>query len=429
MSPKMNPQGGEGSAGLIKLLRLLVNSSQPQQPPPDQNKPLTNKEKESLEDVSDEPDNKGEGTSTEFRQAGSDNLSVPAAERSDQDGFQGANESREEHLERQRVLGRLRQRKHQAKRREIKYAIEVKMGELYEMEKMNDRLRKKGRGLASILMVVHEEISLLKHIIVSSKDTIATEKDDEDDSKAVEGWIRDQSKQMDEGMFTRQCKELFTVPERIMVPIELVNWNIFQTVLGKLTDELVAALGQSGIHLDNLLHGPSLDRILSQRVCRYDTILEITRSIVILTMLYLASPGGSFHKMAETPVPRWYTNDIIASMCCLKGTQAIHIRNCFNSMVMTHAKSFQEMLFVLGNLPGAETRDVAPAVLAARASIHLLDAQTTVFNIEKTIVDASIQYITDIAAELEPMQLAVLLAAARGFGDVSRVAAALSYGI
>ena len=426
----MDSEGGEGSAELINLLRLLVNSSQPQQPDPDQNKPLTNKRKRIMDKCSatrrtikarghQQSSGSQRRITSVFQQQKGRTMMT----------FKDPNESQDEHLERQRVLGRLRQRKHQAKRREIKHAIEVKMGELYEMEKMNDRLRKKGRGLASILLVVDEEMSLLKHTSVSSKGNVATEKDDEDDIKAVEGWICDQSKQMDERMFTRQCKKLFTVPGRIMVPIERVNWNIFQTILGKLTDELVAALGQSGIHLDNLLHGPSLNRILSQRVCRYDTILEITRSIVILTMLYLASPGGSFHKMAETPVPRWYTNDIIAAMCCLKGTQAIHIRNCFNSMVMKHANSFQEMLFVLGNLP-EQKPEMWPLQYSQLERVFICwTPRLQLSHIEKTIVDASIQYITDIAAELEPMQLAVLLAAARGFGDVSRVAAALSYGI
>lgn len=415
---------GHDAAQLIELMRLLVSMSQPggtQTPPTD----TVHSVKEMVDSLYKQEQEKCQEITTEIREPGSDtHSSRRATDISENEAVGGQQLSNNERLERQRVLGRLRQRKHQAKRREIKQEVDRKLAELHTLQKLNRGLNKKTRGLVSILVVAEEGFCLLKDTSASSGDTVAPKKHVQDHMETVQDWVHNQAKKMDACMFIIQCKNLFAESERIMVPRECMDWNIYQNILGNLADALVDALFQSGIHLDTLLHGSSLDKISLTR--GNDAILEITRRIVILTMLYLASPGGSFHRMAETPVALSYSHGMIAHMCCLKETQARRIGNHFNRMAMEHANSFADMLGVLENLPPAVPNYVAPAPFAAQMSINLLNAQTAVVNIEKRIRDTSIQYITDTAAELAPMQLAVLLAAGRGFAVVSHVAAALS---
>lgn len=416
---------GRNSAQLIQLMRLLVTMSQPggtQTPPND----TVHSVKQMGDSLSKKELKKSQEVTTEIHEPGSDtHSSRRATDTSENEVFQGQQVSNNDRLERQRALGRLRQRKHQAKRREIKLEVERKLAEMHKLKIINAGLRKRGRGMAAMLIVAEEGFHLLKDTSTSSEDTIAP-KDVQDLIETVQDWVHNQSKKMGERMFITNCKMIFAEPERIMGPRECMDWNIYQCILGNLTDALVAALTQSGIHLDMLLRGTSLDTILSEITHDNGKIHEITRRIVILTMLYLASPGGSFHRMAETPVTLCYSHDMIAHMCCLKQTQARRILQHFNSMAMEHANSFEDMLVVLGNLPPAVPSNVASAALAARMSIDLLNAQTVLVYIEKRTRDASIQYITETAAELEPMQLAVLLAAGRGFACASRVAAACS---
>mmetsp|Transcript_498 Transcript_498/g.1140 ORF Transcript_498/g.1140 Transcript_498/m.1140 type:complete len:434 (-) Transcript_498:244-1545(-) len=416
---------GHDDAQLIELMRLLVSMSQPggtQTPPTD----TIHSVKEMVDSLYKQEKRKCQEITTEIREPGSDtHSSRRATDISENEAVGGQQLSNEERMERQRVLGRLRQRKHQAKRREIKHEVDRKLAELHTLQKLNCGLKKKARGLVSILVVSEEGFCLLKETSSSSGDTVAPKKHVQDHMKTVQDWVHNQAKTMNACMFIIQCKNLFAEPERIMVPRECMDWNIYQNILGNLADALVDALVQSGIHLDTLLHSFSLDRVSLDKTRGDDAVLEITRRIVILTMLYLASPGGSYHRMAETPVALSYSHGMIAHMCCLKETQARRIRNHFNRMAKEHANSFEDMLGVLENLPPAVPNNVAPAPFAAQMNINLLNTQTAVVNIEKRIRDASIQYITDTAAELAPMQLAVLLAAGRGFAVVSHVAAAL----